>query len=186
MASGERRSRRERCDPLHSPFAIRHSPAQAGGGARRTRRGSTECAARSLEQRARRTRPVCRPFVPDWIRTCSAHPDGDQQGALGPSSPDFTGSARQRSPRLLDPAVSCPAGNADVVRFAAGRGPLPSIPSCALPQRSAFARTKSGFGGIEATPAAPAAASTFQSFGALRNPPVWRRGECRGDLSRSD
>jgi hypothetical protein len=45
--------------------------------------------------------PRIRPLFPDWIRTCSAHLDGNQQGALGPSSPDFTGSARQDPP--IDP-----------------------------------------------------------------------------------
>ena len=32
MANGERRSRRERRDPLHSPFATRHSPAEREQG----------------------------------------------------------------------------------------------------------------------------------------------------------
>ena len=55
----------------------------------------------------------------------------------------------------LDPAVSCPAGNADVVRFAAWTGPLPSIPILrtllnddALSFLSASAFALSSFGGL--------------------------------------
>jgi hypothetical protein len=131
----------------------------------------------SLRNAARRTRPVSRPLFPDWIRTCSAHPDGDQQGALGPSSPDFTGSARQQSPNSAGPRGFMP-------REQCKRRSLRPVECRSHPTSSTMIGI-SPF--IEATPAAPADVPTFQRFGALRNPPVWEtRSSVRGKSPRSD
>ena len=95
----------------------RYSPAQAGGGARRTRRGSTECAARSLDQRARRTRPVFSRLSRIGDQEFVAHLRGLHAGALAPYGHEPVQHVRiNRS--ILDLAVSRPASNASAVRFA--------------------------------------------------------------------
>ena len=98
-SAGRHASRAAR--PAQFPRFMLPSCGRAG------RAGRAEVVSRMRCSIARTTRasnaPRYRPLFPDWIRTCSAHPDGDQQGALGPSSPDFTGSARQQSPNSAGP-----------------------------------------------------------------------------------
>jgi hypothetical protein len=79
-------------------------------------------------------------------------------------------SASGCSDDILDLTVSCPASNASAVRFARW-----SVGPTGLSQRWLEFPPL-----IEATPAAPADVPTFQRFGALRNPPVWERGDDTG------
>ena len=140
--------------------------------------------------------PRIRPLFPDWIRTCTAHLDGDRRGALGPNSPDFTGSTRQQLPKAAGPCGfmprrQCmrrsPSSNEPGKRCTPCRGPIdiprPRTSSTIEPESFASASLLSRSPpSIEATPATPADVPTFQRFGALRNPPVWERLQYRAGV----
>ena len=69
---------------------------------------SVRCA--SLRNAARRTRPVFGRYSRTGLGLALLTTMETTRGALGPSSPVFTGSARMGRRRPMDPAVSCPAG----------------------------------------------------------------------------
>jgi hypothetical protein len=165
---------RERCDPLSFRNRFRHSPAKREAG----RVGCAEFSSippplfSSFRGHARHTRPVNGRYSrvgEPGVFGSAARPFG-RPAALAPY--DHEPVQRVRACRKTpDPAVSCPAGNASAVRFALGRGALPSLRRLRTFSTSPFPRIKSGVRRGRSDACRAGRRSDIQRFGALRIPP---------------